>query len=94
MTRQVPEPGQGIIMWKSNRKEDERKNGWFYVYRNLVVTCAAAACDRACVSHKGSVQLPGCRKTTFYKHKYNIRNWKMQAKIQKFRIKLKDAEIL
>ena len=24
MTRQVPEPGQGIIMWKSNRKEDER----------------------------------------------------------------------
>ena len=37
MTRQVPEPGQGIIMWKSNRKEDERKNGWFYVYRNLVV---------------------------------------------------------
>ena len=25
MTRQVPEPGQGIIMWKSNRKEDERK---------------------------------------------------------------------
>ena len=61
MTRQVPEPGQGIIMWKSNRKEDERKNGWFYVYRNLVVTCAAAACNRACVSHKGSVQLPVCR---------------------------------
>ena len=47
MTRQVPEPGQGIIMWKSNRKEDERKNGWFYVYRNLVVTCATVACNRA-----------------------------------------------
>lgn len=49
MTRQVPEPGQGIIMWKSNRKEDERKmDGSMFIgtWWSLIAAAALQSCLR------------------------------------------------
>ena len=61
MTRQVPEPGQGIIMMEKEiieKRMKEKMDGSMFIgtWWSLV---AAAACNRACVFHKArSVQLP------------------------------------